>query len=545
MATLDAGSPPPGGGALGPKKSEGGSEAAAARDDIGHAETRPLTPVPAGSVDPSAETEPHPLEDPENLVSSVGARPVMVTGERSGDLLETARTTRLMRSQLKPKATSFVQGDLVAGRYRVARFVAQGGMGEVYEAEDEHLGVLVALKTVKPEVARDGRTIARFKREIRLARQVTHPNVCRTFDLGLHEGADGLNIPFLTMELLAGETLGRRLRQKGRMTADEALPIARQMASALDAAHKVGIVHRDFKSDNVVLMQPTQVDAGKGDVRAVVTDFGLARATLTGTLTPSLSATGIVIGTPEYMAPEQVEGRDVTAAADIYSLGIVLFEMVTGRLPFTQTSSQPNAPLEVAVKRLTVPAPSPRDEVPDLDLRWERTILRCLERKPEDRFATAEEVGRALAGEETQATVAQAPSRKRALFLLPIILALGAGALVVIRQEAGLGRGRTTPPADPVTGLNAAIAEAKSEAAVQGESADAEARLQQLAEQATQDNLPQMAFEARLALGEVQIATKGEEAQGAITLQALAKDARAAGYTAIAQQAATESGQPQ
>src|SRR5215470_13828564 len=149
--------------------------------------------------------------------------------------------------------TAFLSGELVAGRYRIRRFIAFGGMGEVYHAEDTVLREAVALKTIRPGVAQDDSVLERFKREILLARRVTHPNVCRIFDLGVHSPPGRAPQTFLTMELLAGETLADRLRAGRSFTVAEAAPVVAQMAAALDAAHRGGIVHRDFKSGNVLL----------------------------------------------------------------------------------------------------------------------------------------------------------------------------------------------------------------------------------------------------------------------------------------------------
>jgi serine/threonine protein kinase/tetratricopeptide (TPR) repeat protein/DNA-directed RNA polymerase subunit RPC12/RpoP len=296
----------------------------------------------------------------------------------------------------------FLSGELVAGRYRIARFLAKGGMGEVYQAEDVELRQQVALKTVSAHIGDETSAIERFKREIALARQVTHPNVCRIFDLGQHllpALPDGTPLPaitFLTMELLHGETLSQRLRREGRLSTDVALPIVEQMAAALEAAHRARIVHRDFKSENVFLVP------GEDGGRAVVTDFGVARgAESSDHFAAQVTGLGIV-GTPAYMAPEQVENKEITAAADIYALGIVVYEMVTGKLPF----ESPN-PLTTAVKRLKEAPPPPHVHVPDLAPHWERAILRALERRPEDRFATVGEMVEALRG-------GRVPSRPRA-----------------------------------------------------------------------------------------------------------------------------------
>jgi serine/threonine protein kinase/tetratricopeptide (TPR) repeat protein/TolB-like protein len=284
------------------------------------------------------------------------------------------------------EAPSLAPGDVIAQRYKVARFIARGGMGEVYEADDLELRERVALKTVRPEAARDTLAVERFKREIQLARKVTHPNVCRIFDVA-HHRPDGEGSPgtiFLTMELLAGETLAERLRRAGPLRPDQALPIARQVADALHAAHQAGVVHRDLKPGNIMLTEGRLIE-GRGALRAVVTDFGLARLESGSEDHQGLALTAAgVVGTPAYLAPEQVEGKEITPAADIYAFGIVLYEALTGTVPFVGDSA-----LSTAVKRLQQDPPSPRVHTPGLDPRWEAAILRCLARDPAARFPTA------------------------------------------------------------------------------------------------------------------------------------------------------------
>jgi len=283
--------------------------------------------------------------------------------------------------------TIFEAGAFVANRYRVVRFIARGGMGEVYEAEDLELRCRVALKTVHSGAAAEPGAVDRLKREIHLARRVTHPNVCRIFDVGFHSLAEPQEpIVFLTMELLEGETLAARLRRSGRLSPAGALPIARQMAAALEAAHRAGVVHRDFKTENVFL-----VPTAEGE-RVVVTDFGIARGGEDG-FGVTLTSTGNVIGTPAYMAPEQIEGGEITPAVDQYALGVVLFEMVTGELPF-----QGENVLQTAARRLTEAPPPPSRLAPHLDERWEATILRCLARRPLERFRDVGAVARSLEG---------------------------------------------------------------------------------------------------------------------------------------------------
>lgn len=282
----------------------------------------------------------------------------------------------------------FDSGDLIADRWQVRCFLARGGMGEVYEVEDRELGQIVALKTVTARLGMQQQAIDRFKREIALARLVTHPNVCRIFDLGQHVGASGQDTIFLTMELLRGETLADHLALRGRLPVDEARVLALQIASALDAAHGAGIVHRDLKTENIFLVP---AEDSTGAVRAVVTDFGVARGSSESDSLAARVTGPAIVGTPAYMAPEQVEGGAIGPSADLYAFGVVLFEMVTGRLPFEGRS-----PLSTAVKRLQEDPPSPQVHAPDLPQRWEQTILRCLERAPQARFPSAGEVAAAL-----------------------------------------------------------------------------------------------------------------------------------------------------
>ncbi len=317
-------------------------------------------------------------------------------------------------------------GYILSGRYRIVRLAGQGGMGQVYEAEDLELGEPVALKVIHPGFSTDDRTVDRFKREIQLARKVTHPNVCRIFDLGYHApDATSGRFVFLTMELLAGETLLERLRRTGPMTAAEALPLIEQMAAALQCAHEAGIVHRDFKSGNVML-----VPVPGGGCRAVVTDFGLACVrTEEGNPIESLSASGALIGTPAYMAPEQVKGDEVGTASDIYALGMVMYEMATGVLPFAGGS-----PFYTAIRRLKEAPEPPRAHVPDLDQDWNTVILRCLELEPADRFHNASDVVKALRREE--GAPAPAKSQRRAIRARRMRLAWGGAILLVLLLAA-------------------------------------------------------------------------------------------------------------
>jgi tetratricopeptide (TPR) repeat protein/tRNA A-37 threonylcarbamoyl transferase component Bud32 len=337
----------------------------------------------------------------------------------------------------RPPALS--PGELLAGRFRIVRFIARGGMGEVYEAEDLVLRDHVALKTIRADIAGDALTMERFLREVHLARKVTHPNVSRIFDVF----RDG-EAQFLTMELLEGETLAQRIARTGPLTPQESLPLVAQMAGALSAAHEAGVVHRDFKSANVMLAPDT---ARSGGIRAVVTDFGLARRHGPGsasalTLPGPRTETEAVVGTPDYMAPEQVEGGKITPAVDLYALGIVLYEMVTGDRPFTGES-----PITVAIKRLRELPQPPRARVPDLDPRWNSAILRCLERDPADRFASASDLARALGGEPVApGTGAQRRRRRRRIAIGVAAAVLLAGVAAFLVSRAGRGAGQSQAP---------------------------------------------------------------------------------------------------
>jgi len=293
---------------------------------------------------------------------------------------------------------SFGPGDLVAKRYRITRNIGIGGTGEVYEATDTSLGAQVALKTLNRTEAQFAESLERFRREMVLSRRVTHPNVVRNFDLGEHEDAKGKRILFLTMELLGGENLERRLKARGPLSPGAALEVARQIADGLDAAHDAGVIHRDVKPSNVMLLP---AEEGHPE-RVVLTDFGLARSEQMDMV--DLTASGDVIGTPLYMSPEQVKAGPATAASDIYSFGIVFYEMLSGKLPFHGTT-----PMAIALKRLKVPPAPIRQHVPDLDPTWEAAIGRCLELDPGKRFERAGYFVAALEGGAPQ------PSERRPL----------------------------------------------------------------------------------------------------------------------------------
>src|SRR5689334_2632183 len=211
----------------------------------------------------------------------------------------------------------FVPGTMLAGRYRIAGLLGRGGMGEVYRATDLTLGQTVALKFLPESLARDDRALARFYNEVRIARQVTHPNVCRVYDIGQVEG-----LHYISMEFVDGEDLSSLLRRIGRLPVDKAAETARKLCAGLAAAHERGVLHRDLKPANVMI-------DGRGQV--IIMDFGLAG--LAGQLQGDVRS-----GTPAYMAPEQLAGTEVTVKSDIYALGLLLYEIFTGKRAFDAAS---------------------------------------------------------------------------------------------------------------------------------------------------------------------------------------------------------------
>jgi len=281
------------------------------------------------------------------------------------------------------KIRTFGDGDLVVDRYRIERFLAAGGMGEVYVAQDLLLEETVALKTLSCTALDDQRAAFRFKAEARLARRVTHPNVCRILEFGVQvrkRGKQSESIPFLTMEFLAGETLNRRVTRRGRLPEGEAMPLLQQVITGLQAIHACGIVHRDLKSENVFL-----VPAPRGE-RAVVMDFGLARA-LDGSVVSTWPLARMLAGTIDTMAPEQIEGRTPEPTMDVYAFGVLLFEVLTGRRPFIDVPP---------MKRLREKAPLPSSVNSTLHPRWDRIVGKCMETQPSARYQDFREIGDAL-----------------------------------------------------------------------------------------------------------------------------------------------------
>ncbi len=283
---------------------------------------------------------------------------------------------------------ALASGQVINGRFEIVRHLGSGGMGEVYEAIDLQLG-RVALKTIRPDFAAAAEQFARFKMEVRLARKVSDPHVCRIYDLHLlNPGTDGLQEAFLTMELLEGMTLADRIRKGGPLPWREVKNIAIDVCEGLQSIHEAGIVHRDLKGRNIMLTSRNCRPC------AVLMDFGIAHrvSQLSGETSTALTRRGAIVGTPDYMAPEQFEGRDVTPATDVYALGIVIYESLTGKRPF---ADEAKARMRPATTNHATRVSAIKPGVPHL---FDRVIAKCLEYDPQRRFQTARSAKQALSG---------------------------------------------------------------------------------------------------------------------------------------------------
>jgi serine/threonine-protein kinase len=311
----------------------------------------------------------------------------------------------------------FAPGTLMAGRYRIVSLVGRGGMGEVYRASDIKLKQPVALKFLPAAASRDPGLLARFHSEVRLARQISHPNVCRVYDIGEVDGA-----AYISMEYIDGDDLATLLRRIGRLPYDKAIEIARRLCAGLAAAHDKGVVHRDLKPGNVMIDSRGQV---------FITDFGLAATAR------DLQHTQLRSGTPAYMAPEQLEGRHVSVQSDLYALGLVLYEMFTGRPPFTTPRTPADRP------------PRIESVAKDVNLAVVRAIERCIELEPRDRPSSALAVAASLPGgnplaEALAAGVTPSPqmvAAARVSEALSVRAAVMAFALVLIGLPASIAFG--------------------------------------------------------------------------------------------------------
>jgi streptogramin lyase/predicted Ser/Thr protein kinase len=336
-------------------------------------------------------------------------------------------------------------GTTIAG-YRIERLLGRGGMGRVYLAEDTRLGRKVALKLLDPELAEDSRFRDRFTRESRLAASLDHPNVVPIHEAGEHDG-----VLFISMRYVEGTDLGRLIEEEGPLSPERIAAIVAQVASALDAAHEHGLIHRDVKPGNILV--------GRGD-HTYLTDFGLIKRREQGT---ALTKTGQFMGSVDYAAPEQIKGEAVDQRADVYSLGCVLYECLTGEPPYPRES-------EVAVlyAHLNDPVPKPTDKRPELPAPVDQVVAKAMAKKPDDRYPTSTglaDAARLAIGVTERPRVAPRPRRTRALLVAVLLAAVAAGVFALTRAthkapsgptNAG-GPGATSTPSPPTAALNGLV----------------------------------------------------------------------------------------
>jgi serine/threonine protein kinase/tetratricopeptide (TPR) repeat protein len=312
---------------------------------------------------------------------------------------------------LETRTRRLVPGTVFSERYEVLEELGKGGMGIVYRVRDTKLDEEMALKVLKPEIAAHRETVERFMNELKFARKIAHRNVCKMYDLN-----EGEKILFITMEYVKGQDLKSLIRERGSFTEQEALETAKQVCEGLAEAHALGVIHRDLKPQNIMMDE-------KG--AAKVMDFGIARSIEA----PGVTQTGMMIGTPDYISPEQAEGEKADQRSDIYSLGAILYEMVTGKLPFRGDTA-----LSVAIKHKTQTPHDPRKLNPRLSPGMGRLILKCMEKDPERRYQTAKEVLADLDRVEKGLPIeAAALSRRRRIPWRKVVpYAVGAGLVALI-----------------------------------------------------------------------------------------------------------------
>jgi serine/threonine protein kinase len=314
--------------------------------------------------------------------------------ETSAGLRTLVRQAALSRGPRVDRASS-LSDTLLDQRYEVGKRLGEGGMSYVYLAKDVTTGETVAIKVLTPKLMEDKSSVERLRREAGLAMRLEHTHVCRILRLG--ETEDGLI--YLVMPYLAGELLSDREVRQGALPVDLALPLLVQMCRGLQHAHDLQIIHRDLKPENVMLVPD---DRGPGGVKAVVMDFGLAKERRQEPEVAKLTATGIVLGTPEFMSPEQIRGKPLDSRSDVYALAILGFEMLTGQLPFQGRNAQ-----EMMISRLKGKPKPLREVKPDLPPRLEAVLTKAMALDAGDRYPSMAAFAEALEGAEESGVFAK------------------------------------------------------------------------------------------------------------------------------------------
>jgi serine/threonine protein kinase/tetratricopeptide (TPR) repeat protein len=296
-------------------------------------------------------------------------------------LIKSSESQPAFTKTMQTPVQNLTRGTLFAGRYEIIEELGKGGMGSVFRVEDTKIQEEVALKIIKPEIAADEQTIERFRNELKLARKIAHRNVCKMYDLGEEHGTH-----FITMEYVPGENLKSLMNRIGKLPVGKSVAIALQICQGLTEAHNQGVVHRDLKPQNIMIDK-------QGN--AHIMDFGIARSAST----PGPTTSGVLVGTPGYMAPEQIEGKKADQRSDIYALGTILFEMLTSRTPFEGETA-----LAIAMKQKSERAPDPRSLNPQVPEPLSQLILKCLKTDPEERIQTTGQILSTLQGIEEVAT---------------------------------------------------------------------------------------------------------------------------------------------
>jgi serine/threonine protein kinase len=328
---------------------------------------------------------------------------------KCGTQLGLSEDVSLPTKTIETPKEELTTGSTFARRYQIIEELGRGGMGRVYKAVDTEVNEKIALKLIKPEIAADKKTIERFRNELKFARKIRHKNVCQMYDLSKEEGSY-----YITMEFVPGDDLKSLIRRMGRLSPGQAITITKQVCDGLAEAHKLGVVHRDLKPQNIMIDQ---------DGNARIMDFGIARS-LEG---KGITGAGVMIGTPDYMSPEQVEGKETDQRSDIYSLGVILYEMVIGQAPF-----EGDTPFTIGIKHKSEAPKDPKELNPQIPDDLSRIILSCLEKEKDSRYQSADELRSELkALDQGMPTTEKVIPKRKPLTSREITVTFGVKRLIV------------------------------------------------------------------------------------------------------------------